>query len=489
VIGSDEWDRRAALVGIEWVETPTRSDTHTPARCLACGHEWSPRPSHVNAGTGCPERRRREAGMKRRGRTGRPWRIIPPAEWCERAHVAGIQWVDSPPLRGSDKTLARCLECGHEWLADPFHISNGHGCRKCADAAMRVTPDEWVSRANRLNLEWIDLPSKTKARAPIRCRACGNEWDASPTSIAAGKGCFNCRRISPEEWNRRASLVGIEWLVHPSSTAHSSEARCLECGHEWRAWPSNVSQGTGCPSCAGRAKITRAEWDRRAAKVGIEWLETPANSQTKTRAKCLGCGHEWLPSPSDISQGHGCLVCSGRAPITPRAWDQRAAAAGIEWLETPTKAAGTWPARCLSCGHEWSPRPPHVNRGHGCPACTVGGFNPTAPGIIYLVVLPEQDIMKVGVSSTPESSRYDRISVHTARGWQLVRKWRVATGFEALRIEDAVLTSWVSRGARFVERGDVPFDDGWTECVHTGRVDVPETERQIESLIRPIRTV
>ncbi len=119
----------------------------------------------------------------------------------------------------------------------------------------------------------------------------------------------------------------------------------------------------------GRTWITQDEWDRRADAVGLEWLDLVKNNRTPTAVRCLTCAHTWSPWPTGVTSGHGCPRCAGSAPLSQNVWDRRAAAVGIEWLE-PVKASHTpTSARCLTCGHECLPRPANVQQGHGCPRC------------------------------------------------------------------------------------------------------------------------
>lgn len=87
--------------------------------------------------------------------------------------------------------------------------------------------------------------------------------------------------------------------------------------------------------------------------------------------------------------------------------------------------------------------------------------------------------MKVGVTA----EHGVRLERHRGRGWEVVKTWPLDDGQAALDLETAVLGWWRGRGALFCERGEVPAGDGFTECVHVGQVDVPETVAYIEALL------
>jgi predicted nucleic acid-binding Zn-ribbon protein len=138
------------------------------------------------------------------------------------------------------------------------------------------------------------------------------------------------QRITPEEWDRCAAAVGIEWIEPVKSGNTATHARCLACGREWEAWPSNVRAGHGCKVCGGRRASEKAweirgrkpqdAWDAEAAAVGIEWESDVTNGgKVKTAARCLSCGYRWEILPSAVHQDEGCPNCAGRI-VTSDDW-------------------------------------------------------------------------------------------------------------------------------------------------------------------------
>jgi predicted nucleic acid-binding Zn-ribbon protein len=359
-VSREEWDRRAAALGVEWVgEEPVMALSPHAARCLACGHLWHPRPGNVTQGRGCPKCARRRQGRERLGSQ----------EWDRRAAEVGIEWKDQPPELVGDKRLARCLSCATEWLADSRVVAR-------------------------------------RARGCLSCR-----YQAVADSL----------KLPRDEWDRRAGAAGIEWVGDgPVWAMRKREARCPTCGHEWRAMPDAVRLGVGCPACAPNAPVSREEWDRRAAAVGVEWVG-----------------------------------------------------------EEPFSSAEPHPARCLACGWEFSPRPSNVGSGQGCPACAPRGFDPVAPATIYLIRHDAGPFMKVGITGADPGTR---LTVHGRRGWEMLGTWAIPVGRDAVRIERLVVAWWRKRGATRCTRDEVPDGDGWTEAVHIGRVDEPATIAYIAEL-------
>ncbi len=464
-----EWDRRAAEVGLEWLAPVRSAQSRTYARCVTCGHEWAPAPSKISR-HGCARCARR---------------AVAPDEWERRGAAAGLEWL--APIGGSKTpTLARCLTCAHEWSAKPYSVYRGYGCPRC----VRITQDEWERRGAAAGLEWLAPVAGSADPTPARCLTCGHEWSPKPNNVQQGRGCRRCAvarkatalRLRQDEWDRRAAAAGLEWLAPVAGAASPTLARCLTCGHEWSPWPSRTS---GCPSCAPNARLPHDEWDRRAARAGLEWLQPVGDANTPTLARCLTCGHEWSPRPHHVNQGSGCGRCAalsrGLANTIPaEEWDRRAARAGLEWLQPVRGVAAPVPARCLTCGYEWAPWPGHVMSGGGCPACAPSGFDSGAPALVYLLTYGIGDLMKVGIANATSG----RIRKHASRGWEQVATWSFERGADAADTEGAVLAWWRERGAWFADRDAVPAGDGFTETVHIGRVDVPDTVEFIAEILK-----
>jgi hypothetical protein len=120
-------------------------------------------------------------------------------------------------------------------------------------------------------------------------------------------------------------------------------------------------------------------------------------------------------------------------------------------------------ARCLKCGWELSPTPGNVGSGHGCPACSLPGFDPVAPATVYLIRHDAGPFVKVGITGADPSTR---LTVHGRRGWEVLGTWPVPVGRDAALIEGRVVAWWGERGATRCTRDEVPDGHGWTEAVH-----------------------
>ena len=475
-VSREEWDRRAAAVGIEWVgDEPIYASTKHVARCLTCGYEWSATPGSLYAGHGCPSC------------VGKA--PVTRDEWDRRAAAVGIEWVGNGPIRSGTKFAARCMGCDHEWVVQASSVTQGHGCPACARNATPST-GEWTRRAAEVGIEWVgNQPILARTKHAARCLTCAHEWSVMPFSVQRGSGCPACGGTMPvprDEWDRRAAGVGIEWVgAGPIRADFKHPARCLTCSHSWNATPHRVASGGGCPRCPHIARhISRQEWDYRAAAVGAEWVgDAPIGNFAQAAARCLTCRYEWMPWGSSIYQGSGCPACANVASrLSLAEWNRRAAEVGFEWVAGPPETSDDRAlARCVAQGHEWQAS---GRKGSGCPACAPKGFDPIAPATVYLICHDTGPYMKVGITGADPTHR---LNGWTGLGWDVLATWPIPVGRDAQVIERTVIAWWRERGATRCKRDELPEGQGWTEAVHiTAAADEPRTLAYIEELVAEV---
>jgi hypothetical protein len=189
------------------------------------------------------------------------------------------------------------------------------------------------------------------------------------------------KRISQEEWDRRALALGLKWVDKVGRNDRKVLSACLRCGAEALRLPSNVAKGQGCASCARqKSRSTPAHWQELASRLGFEWVGgTPELVSDRTKiGRCLGCGKSWKVSPSALYAGRGHPRCPAKTRnsslrISFEEWQKRAKKQGLVFLEPPLNSRSPTLAECLSCGHNWRPRPVNVSHlGSGCPVCRLG---------------------------------------------------------------------------------------------------------------------
>jgi predicted Zn-ribbon and HTH transcriptional regulator len=220
---------------------PKNAVTKTLAKCLTCSHQWEVNPSNISKGSKCP-------ACAKNSR-------VPQSTWDERAAALGLQWIDPVSGRHS-KAKIKCLNCSHVWICEAGAVARGSGCPKCArvgaTAKRRLPTSEWIARAEKLELEWIELPTNNSNKKLIRCKKCTYEWHITPMKISRNSGCPKCAGtlVTEEMWIERAKAVNINWLKIPTNSRIGTPAECNICKLVWKPVPDAVRGGSGCPDCA-----------------------------------------------------------------------------------------------------------------------------------------------------------------------------------------------------------------------------------------------
>lgn len=375
-IPADEWHERAKRLNLEWVDAPPRrNDDSTLIRCLDCNHKWFVYPQNI------------AKGRKSCDPCARANSRVPQEVWIHRLTEVGAVWLDETPINNSDKSkIGKCTICQGTWKVDPRRIGIGHPRCKGRIYESIISESTWAIRAKKAGIEWLEIPVRSKVKTPAKCLSCGHVWKPIPDNIRGGSGCPKCalgnnanpggKRISSEEWARRADEAGMRWLLDtPTGSSVKTPAVCKTCSFTWSPLPSNVSRGSGCPRCAKNTSVPQSMWDERAFEVGLKWLE-PVTGGRHSRAKieCLRCSHQWLVDVGSVARGSGCPRCGLEKSALSRhldseIWIERAARRNLVWIELPTNNSTKRQISCKVCAYTWKVTPENISGGAGCPVC------------------------------------------------------------------------------------------------------------------------
>jgi hypothetical protein len=140
-------------------------------------------------------------------------------------------------------------------------------------------------------------------------------------------------------------------------------------GHVWRAIPTNVTQGSWCPTCAHRKRLTLVEMRALAASRGGACLsDRYFNSQTKLRWKCVA-GHEWEAAPGLVKGGRWCPHCAHVARLSLNAMAVIATSRGGRCLSPEYINVDTPLLWSCKQGHQWASTPTSIRSGKWCASC------------------------------------------------------------------------------------------------------------------------
>lgn len=217
----------------------------------------------------------------------------------------------------------RCRKCGAVWLAPPYSLLKGHGCRRCAGNARKTTA-EFVDELSSVNPNIEVLGEYVNNRTPIevRCRVCGKRWPAKPLHLLHGHGCRDCHYRGQSERQFKSNEQFLRELKSANDSITPLEeyrgalsrihVRCDVCGYDWLVTPASLlSNGTGCPRCARRLRWTTDSFCAEMANINpdIEVVGSYVNNHTPIEVRCRLCGQTWKPRPMNLLRGAGCPKC------------------------------------------------------------------------------------------------------------------------------------------------------------------------------------
>lgn len=198
--------------------------------------------------------------------------------------------------------------------------------------------------------------------------------------------------VSPElleEWD-----YDLNQGLSPSLISANSNIKvywkCKKCGFSWQATVDHRRQGYGCARCAGQV-VWQGHNDFATMcpeKLKI-WnyqknsflpTEITVKAHKKIWWKCNNCGGEWQAYVYNVSSGHGCPFCSGRAlkkgyndlatryPNIANEWDYLKNN-GLSPNEIVFGSSKNVWWKCNVCNHEWQAVVYSRVQGKGCPRC------------------------------------------------------------------------------------------------------------------------
>lgn len=136
------------------------------------------------------------------------------------------------------------------------------------------THDQFVAEIANINqnIEVLGNYSGSHNRLPVRCKLDGHEWEPLPTNLLKGYGCPKCVGLvkkTNEQFIRELASINpdIELLTEYKSARRHVHLKCKVDGFEWRATPSHLLSGRGCPKCSRRLKRSHLDFVKELEKI------------------------------------------------------------------------------------------------------------------------------------------------------------------------------------------------------------------------------
>lgn len=241
--------------------------------------------------------------------------------------------------------------------------------------------------------------------------------------------------LTHEEYVRRVAILfdnRVE-VAEAYAGAQSKIAHRCRLHGLWRARPSNIQAGFGCPRCAAALRANTAAMHTERVHVAhgdsIEVVGTYESANKQIMYRCLMHG-VFIARPANVERGHGCRRCynarvSERQRKAPGVYTSEAARRGFVVLDVYAGATVPLRHRCAA-EHVFSSRPSDILSGYGCTFCnrsqyrrraiTVGdrmvlvqGVEDKAVAILLAEHTAPEDIAFTTIEGKPTVRYYDGV--------------------------------------------------------------------------------
>lgn len=189
----------------------------------------------------------------------------------------------------NENVTFRCKIHDYVFSKKPIYLQHSAcGCNKCAEDRKKVgkLKSDWdfakeLAEKN-TTVEKVGVYTGADNKLTVKCKICGNIWNARPADLLRGHGCGKCGRISThakktkthEQFLNDVKMYNVHFdSLEFISPYHGIEkeitCRCKKCGYEWKNTAGHFVDkggGVGCPLC----RKSRSKGELAAVKYFIE---------------------------------------------------------------------------------------------------------------------------------------------------------------------------------------------------------------------------
>lgn len=295
--------------------------------------------------------------------------------------------------------LWKCKE-GHQWESTTDNVVRGGAwCRKCGYAVTAKKKEKFSLDVCKELAQKYGTKCISKEKPPFlkqyewECSS-GHTYFGSPLTCTKNQfACPKCKAIKIAGLKVAGELpsfveqfgvcqkIALDKKGELLSTSYLGAHRkllwrCKE-GHEWKATPGSIKNGSWCPVCGGHQKLNIDDARRVAESKGGKCLSTEyKNARTSLLWECAE-GHQWSAKYDSVNRSTWCPTCSLKLQgektrkYTPQDLEAIAQQRGGHFLsETYEGALRNHKWQCAR-GHTWMATPSSIiNAGTWCSSCS-----------------------------------------------------------------------------------------------------------------------
>lgn len=214
----------------------------------------------------------------------------------------------------NNKTSIR-IKCnmGHILSMKPYNFKQGKGCRKCAGSCPVQAEERFRKFAMDRRYQIVGQYLNTQTKIELICPNHHTLWITPNNFVSKQNGCPKCANLCPvqgeENFRSKAAERHFKVTGFYVNTATKVDLIC-SAGHSFQLRPNClISNGTGCPRCAGLCPIQAAKnLQQKTLEDKYILLDTYINNHTCVRMQCPQ-GHTFSITPKDYLVGHRCSTC------------------------------------------------------------------------------------------------------------------------------------------------------------------------------------
>lgn len=173
---------------IEVVDHYVGANNNILHRCKICGHKWSPKPSLLLMGFGCPQCNHQKMTKTQKQYIDELYSKNP------NISVVG-KYVNY-----HTKVIHRCNVCEYEWSAQPADILRGRGCPRCVNH-IKLTQEDFIKKVREVHptIRVIGEYKNSDSPVKVECLRDGWIWEPVATNLIHGeRGCPKCKQSHGE---------------------------------------------------------------------------------------------------------------------------------------------------------------------------------------------------------------------------------------------------------------------------------------------------
>ena len=290
--------------------------------CLLCGNIWSPRPTTLLNGIGCPSCNHSSTSLVEQMILLSFKKTLEESVIISRDKIAIGSELD---IYLPNEKIAVEYGAWH-WHKDKIYddLMKMEACQNmgikliiiydsCKEIPQNITNNNIIFYTKDLGRDKEEAKKMIQAifdMLNINWTITNNEFQE-----IIEQAYYLSRKMTTNDFKNKIESVNsnIEILGDYVARNEKIKCKCKVCGHVWNPVPDSLLSGHGCPNCTNHFtnRLTDNQYRLKLKEKhpNITLMETYKNGREIKMFKCEMCGLIWNEQPKSVLRGNGCPVC------------------------------------------------------------------------------------------------------------------------------------------------------------------------------------